>query len=419
MSKAGTPRYTHFQGNSHARLDRVYLSLGLSPVCDAYRVIPVSFSDHCLVSLTIGMFAKRQSSFCWGLWELNNKLLQDVVFVGAVVACGQKYFQSADDTDYILKWEHFKQEVKMIALERSCAIKHDERQREALLRSTLDAVVKEECETPGAFTDNIQTLKAQLEALDKERYRGALVRARAERFFLGEAPTKRALSSEKRYARRNAITVIEYEGIVHKDQGSIQRSFCDHYEKLFARHPVDTAKFKDEFMCLSPRVDKEKSEYIARDITLEEVRKAIDELNPGKTPGPDGITAAFYKKFRDDVSPVLCKLYIQSYHEGALPPSFMESHTIFIPKSEDEVKLRAISGYRPISLTNVDYKILMKILASRLQAVIKDIVGPHQTCGIKGRSIATNVHTARSALECCDSKLTWQRLSIRYRMNSF
>lgn len=44
----------------------------------------------------------------------------------------------------------------------------------------------------------------------------------------------------------------------------------------------------------------------------------------------------------------------------------------------------------------------MKILARRLQSVIKSLVGPHQTCGIKGRTIFTDVHTARSALDCCD-----------------
>lgn len=44
----------------------------------------------------------------------------------------------------------------------------------------------------------------------------------------------------------------------------------------------------------------------------------------------------------------------------------------------------------------------MKILARRLQSVITELVGPHQTCGIKGRTIFTNMHKARSVLECCD-----------------
>lgn len=74
---------------------------------------------------------------------------------------------------------------------------------------------------------------------------------------------------------------------------------------------------------------------------------------------------------------------------------------MLIPKSEEEAKLRYVSGYRPITLCNVDYKIFAKVLARRLQSVTTVLVGEHQTCGIKGRSIQTNVHIARSLLEHC------------------
>lgn len=45
----------------------------------------------------------------------------------------------------------------------------------------------------------------------------------------------------------------------------------------------------------------------------------------------------------------------------------------------------------------------MKVLAKRMQGVIKSLIGPHQTCGIKGRTIFTNIHVARSVLEYCDA----------------
>lgn len=90
----GPVRYTHFQGNSHACLDRVYLSLYLLPQCEEYRVIPVSFSDHCFVSLTLGRGAKRRNAVCWGLWKLNNKLVEDGTFVEAVNTCARKIFGS-------------------------------------------------------------------------------------------------------------------------------------------------------------------------------------------------------------------------------------------------------------------------------------------------------------------------------------
>lgn len=63
------------------------------------------------------------------------------------------------------------------------------------------------------------------------------------------------------------------------------------------------------------------------------------------------------------------------------------------------VRRRTVTGYRPISLCNTDYKIFTKVLTRRLQVVIRNLVGDHQTCGMQGRSIQTNIHVARSILE--------------------
>lgn len=84
----------------------------------------------------------------------------------------------------------------------------------------------------------------------------------------------------------------------------------------------------------------------------------------------------------------------------------MLSHTVLIPNTEDAVNLRQVTACRPISRTNVDYTILMKGLAGRLQSVIAERVVPHKTFGIKGRTIFTNIHKARSVLECCDAMRT-------------
>ena len=59
-----------------------------------------------------------------------------------------------------------------------------------------------------------------------------------------------------------------------------------------------------------------------------------------------------------------------------------------------------MGDYRPISLCNVDYKIFAKILTERIHVVAHTLIGEHQTCGIRERTIQTNVHVARSVLDC-------------------
>lgn len=393
-------RFTHFQGFSHARLDRIYVSLDLIQKCQSYDVHAVSFSDHCLVKCTIGG-KKEESPFTWDLWKLNSKLLEDETFTTFV----RKKTAELDGThsDIGALWELSKQEIKIKAIQRCSCIKYEETKKERMLRNILQKLTLEEGRMPGVFKDDIAQIKHKLELIDEERYRGALVRARAEQWAVGEAPTKRALGIEKAHARRNQIKEITYMGKVTSEKSEIDNAFYEYYQALFALKAVDAESFKRDFIDGLPRLEDEMKDWLERPISEDEVKCAIESLNPGKSPGPDGLSAAFYKMFKYEMVPVLTKLFNAAYDLKTLPPSYSTSHTVLIPKTDEAEKLKFVKSYRPISLTNVDYKIFMKVLAQRLQSVVQQIVGPHQTCGIKGRNIFTNIHKARCVLECCDA----------------
>lgn len=252
------------------------------------------------------------------------------------------------------------------------------------------------------YAEDLRSIKQKLELYDENRYRGAQVRARVEAMAVDECPTKRSLGLEKCRARRNHIDVIEDNGIVMTDNDSIGRAFARHYEAFFASRSVNAERFKEEFLERMPRLQDDTRTELESPISQTEVEKAIDNLNLGKSPGPDGLSASFYKTFKKELSHLLTVLFNEAYELDVLPWSFGEAHTVLIPKTEETEKLKLVSSYRPISLTNCDYKILMKVLGRRLQKVIKELVGPHQTCGIMGRSIVTNIHKMRCVMECCD-----------------
>lgn len=79
VSSKSSVHFTHFQGFSHARLDRAYVSLDLIPLCDHYSVLPVSFSDHALVMFTVGDKV-RKPRWNWSLWKMNSGFVNDEVF---------------------------------------------------------------------------------------------------------------------------------------------------------------------------------------------------------------------------------------------------------------------------------------------------------------------------------------------------
>lgn len=394
--------YTHFQGDCHARLDRIYVPALFLPECVDYHVKCVSFSDHCLVTVTVGT-KEKASKFNWFTWKFNDKLLQDQPFLEKLkekihnLLCDESGSISAS-------WEIFKSEIKLAAIDRACVLHRKEKEKEKELYTTLEFMIATENYKPGLFAKQIKEIKSKLEAVDIERYRGAVVRARAERFWCGETPTKRALGDEKRHAVKKEINEICYHNRVTTDSNIIEMAFVERFRNLLNHKKENTELFKNNFLPLMPKLEKELCEELERPITVKEVEKAIDELSLGKSPGPDGLGAAFYKCFKAEMAEVLHHVINECYEMKRMPPSFRMTHMVLIPKTNDPLKLRSVEAYRPISLTNVDYKVHMKVLAKRLQKVIKILIGPHQTCGIQGRTIYTNIHVARSILESCDAE---------------
>ncbi|KAH6936165.1 hypothetical protein HPB50_014440 [Hyalomma asiaticum] len=90
---------------------------------------------------------------------------------------------------------------------------YDGKKRERELKSLLDKLLKQECRVPGKWIEDIRKVKQKIEQLDEQRYRGALVRARAEDTAAGETPSKRALGLEKARAEKNHIREIEWGGV--------------------------------------------------------------------------------------------------------------------------------------------------------------------------------------------------------------
>ena len=139
----------------------------------------------------------------------------------------------------------------------------------------------------------------------------------------------------------------------------------------------------------TPTIAQEQRDNLERPLNRQEVDNSIKDMQRGKAPGPDGFPVEFYKKFSLKLIPLLLNMFKYSFEQTALPKSLTEALiTVLLKPGKDPVDC---SSYRPISLLNVDVKILSKILASRINTIISDIISNDQTGFVRGRHSFINI----------------------------
>ena len=151
-----------------------------------------------------------------------------------------------------------------------------------------------------------------------------------------------------------------------------------------------------------PKLNEEQAESLNRTIRADEIEAVIKKLPAHKSPGLDSFTVKFHKTFKEELTPFPLKLFQKIQEDRILPNSFYEARIILISKPDKDITKKEI--FRPISLMNIDAKILNKILANRIQQYIRKITHNNQVGFIPGMQRWYNICKSINLIHHVDNR---------------
>ena len=148
-------------------------------------------------------------------------------------------------------------------------------------------------------------------------------------------------------------------------------------------------------------VTEDMNRWLMRDFEALEVRQALFQMLPTKAPGPDGMSAIFFQTYWNIVGHDFTSAILDFLNTGNMLGCVNFTHIVMIPKTKS---LELITQFRPISMCNVIYKTISKVLANKLKSILPSIISESQSAFVPGRLISDNILVAFESLNYMKNK---------------
>lgn len=154
-----------------------------------------------------------------------------------------------------------------------------------------------------------------------------------------------------------------------------------------------------QFSCIF--LSEEEKDNLIKDVTYDEIKAGLWSLKAFKSPRADGLHVGFFQIFWHEVNESICKEVGSIFSSGVMPEYLNRTLIALVPKCQNP---KTINSYRPISLCNMIYKVVTKIIVTRIRPLLSNLISSVQADFVPGRRGLDNVLIAQELIHSIDKK---------------
>uniref|UniRef100_A0A672FWV9 Reverse transcriptase domain-containing protein n=1 Tax=Salarias fasciatus TaxID=181472 RepID=A0A672FWV9_SALFA len=408
--------YTFFSNPhcSHSRIDYFFSTRGVLDRVEECKIGTRLLSDHAEVSMIVSPCSPQFTSRSW---RLNPSLLCQSSFISFLNEQIKDFLlnNDNDETNASILWDTLKAYLRGAIISYSTARKREALKAQFELEAQLKSLERQLKLHPSVMLKKeLEATRSSLVQLLTQKAEASILYAK-QRFFAMGDKSGRLLARlvTGRQHLKPISTLQDDKGKNCYETKKIVEIMKQFYSKLYTSEnkasDVQILEFLSNIKL--PSLSDADQLSLNKPISKEEILAAIESLSSGKAPGPDGYNVEFYKSFKDSLTPLLLRMYLHSVERGCLPQTLYSANiSLYLKKDKPPDNS---SSYRPISLINVDSKILSKILTpcTNMKTLLNLI--QHTKCNnLKGIIISLDAEKAFDRVEWPYLFLTLQKFGL-------
>ena len=346
--------------NIHSRLDYWLVSKANVPFIYSLDIKPVLRCDHNAVTMKLQVTTKKRGK---GFWKLNNSLLKDETYKQGVRNIIKNIKIEYNSFDYQFMWEMCKIKIREYSMKYASDVSKRRKKHISSIEKEYNQLCmkldKDQCPEN---IEKISRLKREIDKWYEYQCKGAYIRSRARWLEFGEKSSKYFFQLEKTKGKKKEIDCVDINGKTVTDDVKILNEIYDFYRKLYKKDDVNL-DFKDYISNLEFNVLSEEDANLCEGkLTENECWIALKSMNLNKSPGSDGLSVEFYKCFWDDLKQMVVDSLNQGYDKKELSSTQSQAILTLLYKKGNK---NLLDNWRPISLLNIDYKLVARVLTLR------------------------------------------------------